>query len=374
MKTASGDGLVAVNYAPNELTTTINGVKVRIETDTVYPFEDEVRMTIAPERPVTFALRLRVPAWAGGWKLAAPAATAADTEGWHLLTKEWRSGDRVVISFCPDIERKTMANGEIYWQRGPLVFALPIASERRPVREYAVGGFADYEYTPKVGTFWDYGVDERSGAFQLDETAVQGNPWVQSPPRLTGELFNRKSNTNEPVALVPMGTSILRRTAFANMRLVRTLQGQLNLARRAKIEVPSTAPRYSPEALVDGIAEGYPDNLRAEWASNGGGVGTKLRLSWPESIAVGSLWLFDRPNLADHVSAAQIRFSDGSSAAVGELPNDGATPFRLNFATKAITWMEVLVTRLGPRSRNAGFAEIAVFAREPDEATTTPAK
>ncbi|MCX6908149.1 MAG: glycoside hydrolase family 127 protein, partial [Verrucomicrobia bacterium] len=81
MKAASGDGLVAVSYAPNELTTTVGGVKVRIVTDTVYPFEDEVRMAITPEKPITFALRLRVPGWAGDTKIEPAGASVADADG-----------------------------------------------------------------------------------------------------------------------------------------------------------------------------------------------------------------------------------------------------------------------------------------------------
>ena len=367
MKTASGDGLAAVNYAPNELETALDGVKVRIQTDTVYPFEDEVRITVSPEKPVTFDLRLRVPGWSGSMKVEAPGASIADAGGWRVLTKEWRPGDGVTISFNPGIERKTMADGGIYWTRGPLVFALPIASERRAVRSYAVEGFADYEYTPKPGAFWDYAVDEASGAFRFEKTAARTHPWSDPPLRLAGKLFNCKSGANEPVQLVPMGATILRRAVFANMKLVRALQGEANLARKARIEVPSCAAGYRAEAMVDGVTEGFPNNPTAEWASKGGGVGVKVRFSWPQPVTVGCLWLFDRPNLADHVRAARVNFSDGSTASVGELPNDGQTPFKLNFPPKTATWLEVIVTEVGPRTRNVGFSEIAVFEKEPAE-------
>lgn len=365
MKTTAGDGLVAVSYAPNELQTTVHGLKVRIETDTAFPFEDEVRMTVTPEKPVKFTLRLRIPAWAGSMKVEAAGASVAGADGWKVLTKEWQPGDRAVISFRPGIERKAMANGETYWKRGPLVFALPIASERQAVRNYAVGGFADYEYTPKAGACWDYAVEEGSGAFRFETTAVKAHPWIDPPVRLVGTLFNRQSNADEPVALVPMGTSILRRTTFANMKLIRTMQGDANLARKARVEVPSCAGGYRAEALVDGIAEGFPNNLAAEWASKGGGVGTKVKLVWPQPVTIGSVWLFDRPNPADHVRAAEVHFSDGSAAQVGELPNDGATPFKLTFPERTVTWMEIVVTQVGPRSKNAGYSEIAVFRKEP---------
>lgn len=164
-----------------------------------------------------------------------------------------------------------------------------------------------------------------------------------------------------------MGTSLLRRTAFANMKFVRAMQGDANLARKAEIEVPSCAAGYKAEAMVDGVAEGFPENLKAEWASKGGGVGTKVKLSWTEPIKAGCIWLFDRPNPADHVSAARINFSDGSTAQVGDLPNDGAAPFKLGFPEKTITWMEIVIAKVGARNKNAGFSEIAVFQKEPVE-------
>ena len=367
MKTASGDGLAAVNYAPNELETTLGGVKVRIQTDTLYPFEDEVRMTVTPEKPVKFALRLRIPAWSGSMKIHAPGAIIADADGWRMLTKEWRPGDVVTIVFEPGIERKTMADGGIYWSRGPLVFALPIAPERKSVRSYAVEGFADYECTPQPGAFWDYAVDESSGGFQVEKTVATSHPWSDPSFRLAGRLFNRRSGANEPVKLVPMGATILRHTVFASMKQIRALQGEANLARKAKIDVPSCAAGYRPEAMVDGVTEGFPDNPTAEWASRGGGVGVKVRFTWPQPVTVGCLWLFDRPNPADHVRAARVDFSDGSSASIGELPNDGQSPFKLNFPPKTVTWLEIVVTAVGPRTKNAGFSEIAVFEKSPAE-------
>jgi hypothetical protein len=300
-------------------------------------------------------------------KVDAPGATIEDADGWRVLTKKWRPGDDVTISFSPGIERKTMADGGIYWTRGPLVFALPIAPDRQAIRGYPVEGFADYECAPKPGAFWDYAVDEASGGFRLEKAATTNHPWSDSPLRLSGQLLNRYSGTNELVQLVPMGTTILRRTVFADMKRVRALRGDANLARKAKIEVPSCAPGYRAEAMVDGVTEGFPDNPAAEWASQGGRVGTKVRFSWPQPVTVGCLWLFDRPNPADHVRAARVDFSDSSSTPVGELPNDGQAPFKLNFPPKTITWLEIVVTEVGPHTKNVGFSEIAVFEKEPAE-------
>src|ERR1051326_7946818 len=128
------DGLVATTFAPCVVKTRINGVAVAVETDTAYPFKDEVRFTVRPERPVRFSLRLRQPTWNGN--------------GWRVETREWKNGDTLTLSFAPRVLRKTTDNGDSYWQRGPLVYALPVRAERHATKEYPIPGFADWDYAP----------------------------------------------------------------------------------------------------------------------------------------------------------------------------------------------------------------------------------
>jgi hypothetical protein len=135
LKEAGGASLVALAYAPNVVQTTLVGAPVAVESETAYPFEDEVRMTVRVGRPVTFSLRLRAPAWAGGMNVTAPGAEVRSEPGWRVVTKEWQPGDTVTLSFAPDVVRKTAVDGSgVYWQRGPLVYALPIASERKQTK------------------------------------------------------------------------------------------------------------------------------------------------------------------------------------------------------------------------------------------------
>jgi DUF1680 family protein/type II secretory pathway pseudopilin PulG len=372
MKTAAGDGLVAVNYAPNELTTKLKGVGVRIETDTTYPFEDEVRMVVTPEKPLTCSLRLRVPGWAGGMSVAAPGASVTEANGWRVLTKEWRAGDHISITFQPEVQRKALAGGEVYWQRGPLVYALPLQGDRKQIKSYPLAGFGDYELAPQAGAFWNYAADEKISSFQFARVAATGNPWSNPPLRLAGKLVNGKSGKSEAVELVPMGASLLRRVAFPDAAVMRAvaaqaglLKGEQNLARRAQATASSVSKGYSAQAAVDGVAEGFPDNLAAEWASAREKEGAKIKLTWDKPVTVGCVWLFDRPNVADHVVAAQLKFSDGSTLEAGEPANDGKTPLKLNFPARSISSLEITITKVSDKTKSAGFAEIAVFEKEP---------
>ncbi|MCX6895359.1 MAG: glycoside hydrolase family 127 protein [Verrucomicrobia bacterium] len=378
MKDANGAGLVAAAYAPNVVRTKINSADVTVECDTAYPFEDEVRMTVRVDKPAKFSLRLRVPSWTGGVSVTAPGAEVRSENGWRVVTKEWKSGDKLTLAFTPEIVRKTAVDGSgVYWQRGPLVYTLPLAAERKQTKTYSVAGFADWDYTPTASAFWDYAVDKTCGKFVFErvKTDSAANPWEKSPLALTGTLLNRKSGQPEQVRLVPMGGSLLRHTVFADAdRVVKAAVGQaellksdLNLARKAAVVVASTGKGYQRGGLIDGVAEGFPKNQKAEWASDHGVAGTKAKLIWEMPEAVESVWLFDRPNINDKVHAAKIKFSDGSTVEVGELPNDGATPLRLKFPSKTITWLEVTITRVSPQTRNVGFSEIAVFEKAPAE-------
>jgi uncharacterized protein len=369
MREATTDGLAIVAYAPNKLQTQVAGVPVTIDTDTSYPFEDEVRMSLQTAKPVKFSLRLRIPAWPGEIRVVADGAEVREEKGWRILTKQWQSADKIVLTFTPEIVQKQERNGEIYWRRGPLVFALPISSQRTSIKNYAVAGFADYDVTPVKDAHWNFGVDKQSGGFRLERTAqVAGTlPWCASPVTLVGQLINRDTGKPQSVRLVPMGSSLLRRTAFTDLRQMQQLESNANLALKAKAEASSVASGFSARGINDGVADGFPAHPEAEWASNKETTGAKVRLTWDKPVTIEEVWLFDRPNQADHVKNAWINFSDGSSELAGELPNDGLAPFKLNFPEKTITWLEVIVTRVGPRTRNVGFAEIAVFKKAPGD-------
>ncbi len=68
-----------------------------------------------------------------------------------------------------------------------------------------------------------------------------------------------------------------------------------------------------------------------------------------------------RPNDADQVPGGQLVFSDGSTAAFGELANDGKMPTTVAFAAKQVRWMRVEIGKVSATTKNAGLAEIAVF-------------
>jgi hypothetical protein len=110
---------------------------------------------------------------------------------------------------------------------------------------------------------------------------------------------------------------------------------------------------------IDGIVDGYPGDYTREWATTGEGAGAWVQLDWASPIAATSVRLFDRPNSYDNVRSGSLTFSDGTSVAVGQLPNDGQ-PLTIELASRLITWMRFTVNDSSAWG-NIGLAEIEVL-------------
>ncbi len=146
MKPASG-GIAATLYAPNALETDLNGTAVRIETKTDYPFGETLEMSVATGKPTKFPLRLRIPEWCVNPSVAVngePVATSAtlpvDGDGFAVIDREWKSGDKVSLRFPMTAKAETMRDyndgGKPYvsLSYGPLLFAYGLAEKDENTR------------------------------------------------------------------------------------------------------------------------------------------------------------------------------------------------------------------------------------------------
>jgi len=133
-----------------------------------------------------------------------------------------------------------------------------------------------------------------------------------------------------------------------------------NLTQYAKISVSGLERGTTWTGAVDGLIGGYPDDRAQEWPS-GQKEGAWLRLDWDSSQKVNRIVLWDRPNQTDQVTGGTLTFSDGSTLAVGRLPDDAKTGLTLTFPAKTITWVKFTITAVKPGTQNSGLAEIAVF-------------
>ena len=134
-----------------------------------------------------------------------------------------------------------------------------------------------------------------------------------------------------------------------------------NIAPDATVTVSSTDPQYSTDGLTDGVVGGYPGDIRREWCTQGEHDTGMIRLTWSQEQSIDRIWLFDRPNSLDQIKSGLLIFSDGSSIATGELPDDARQGLEVRFPAKRVKWLIFAVNEVKPGSPNIGLSEIAVF-------------
>lgn len=236
------DGIAAIAYAPSEVRTLVKGnLAVTIHEETEYPFRDVIRLTINPERPGEFPLKLRIPAWATE---AALSINGQEVKGvkagtFHSLLRQWKRGDQVVLRLPMTVKASRGYRDSVILERGPLVYSLKIGEDWREVqgrlRNPAIPPAKDWEVHPT--TPWNYGlaidpirplaeVIERpvgkqpfstngapielkvSGRSLPDWKLVNGvtGPLPASPVKSSAPLI--------PLTLIPYGAAKLRITEF----------------------------------------------------------------------------------------------------------------------------------------------------------------
>ncbi len=145
---AKDAGGVTVNlFVGSDASFEAAGTDLRIRQETRYPWDGKVKILLDPARPVRFALRVRVPGWAGNsaWpdrlyefmedaedapRLSVngrPAAIRAE-QGYAVVEREWRAGDSVELDLPMPVRRvwadRRVADdaGRVALARGPLVY------------------------------------------------------------------------------------------------------------------------------------------------------------------------------------------------------------------------------------------------------------
>jgi DUF1680 family protein len=172
MKTPDG-GLAAVAYAPCVIETTIQGKPVQVAVATTYPFRDEIALTVKVSEPLSFPLLLRVPGWAetceirgqdlemnlGGMDVSAdrieipvPRSDSRKSGMYLPLTARWNQTKTLTLRFPMPVRLYHGERNAVAIERGPLVFALPIETEWKKVKDNPQ--FADWEVYPRSP--WNY--------------------------------------------------------------------------------------------------------------------------------------------------------------------------------------------------------------------------
>lgn len=122
------DGVVINLYDAGTAKLTLrDGTKVSLITETRYPSDGRVQITVTPAVPKSFAVKVRIPAWCrsssvavNGSKLVAKPAA----DGYVAIQRTWTSGDKVELNFPLEprvVIGDHLNQGKVALQYGPLV-------------------------------------------------------------------------------------------------------------------------------------------------------------------------------------------------------------------------------------------------------------
>ena len=126
-----------------------NGRTVKITQETHYPWDGAVKMTIAPDLPGPFRMKVRIPGWARNqpvpsdlYRYAAASSSAVVLKvngrrvpivldkGYAIIDRVWRPGSTIELNL-PMTVRRVVANdqvaadrGRVALERGPILYAL----------------------------------------------------------------------------------------------------------------------------------------------------------------------------------------------------------------------------------------------------------
>ncbi len=123
------EGLAVNYYGPMSATVPLsNGHSVTIRQETQYPLDGQIRLSVTPEQPEPFKLKLRIPAWTRRASVHLPDVEplVARPGTYTYIDRQWKPGDVVNIKFDMPL-RYSAGDGPMFGRmsiyRGPLLLA-----------------------------------------------------------------------------------------------------------------------------------------------------------------------------------------------------------------------------------------------------------
>ncbi len=232
----SADGApAAVFYGPSVLNWEYNGIPIKIEEQTQYPFGESVQFKFTLTGAVKMPFTFRIPAWCRLAEVTLngkPLSVKTLSGTLVTLEQEWHNGDVLAVNLPMELE----LCGERQWQylrRGPLTFAYPVPYKEQ--KEEPADKFSCRTLTPAGD--WNYMLDLPDG--DLSKIKVIENPntgYAFDNPPIKLEVPARKitnysmlecqrytpqvplyfdvCDEQKTITLVPFGCTLTRITAF----------------------------------------------------------------------------------------------------------------------------------------------------------------
>lgn len=289
---------------------------VELEQTTNYPWDGAVSVGVSPRRSAAFAIRFRIPSWARERPVATGLYTFADAprpygvklngvavdgtleQGYVVLRRKWRKGDRVEIALPMDV-RRVEANdnveddrGKLALERGPVVYCL----EGQDQPDSTVFNKVIPLYAPITAT---YRADKLGGIVELEgeALALQQSGGVRSVPfrAIPYSTWNNRGAGQ-------MAVWIARSPAYARP------MPQPTIASRARTLCNRSA--IQQDAPETAVAESEAWGVNDQWEPRRSSDTSKpyhywwLKRGTPESVA----YEFDKPRRVSNVQVYWLDF------------------------------------------------------------------
>ena len=228
MRLLDRPGVAAMLYGPSKLTTTIGETKVSIDEKTMYPFENQIILTIDPQKEATFTVALRNPAWSKNTAVtSSPGSAIERTDGYILITNRWKKGDKIEVVFDDPVTLRRNMNNELHVQKGALVYAMPVEDKRLCTKTFDHANLANYDVTPKdtkaaEAIFGKYLLpanpaallERNPAAYRYTAAANASKDYPFDTPYSTIRARFVVNGKHAEFTLVPLGSTVLRKITF----------------------------------------------------------------------------------------------------------------------------------------------------------------
>jgi DUF1680 family protein len=194
-------GIYVNLYVPSRVTWKQGSAKVSLLQRTSYPYSPETTLQVTADTPQPFAMRLRVPAWAGPRTSlrvnGRPASAKLSPGTWATLDRTWKTGDRVELSLDMPLQLSVVDPQHprtVALMQGPLtLFALgdaPASFTRQQLMAARQTSAGAREWTVQSASgpvrFVSFPVIQNEKYRLYHELADSGGPSHPLPPRDVG--------------------------------------------------------------------------------------------------------------------------------------------------------------------------------------------
>lgn len=156
-------------------------------------------------------------------------------------------------------------------------------------------------------------------------------------------------------------------TILFSFLVISVKAGPYNIAPLAKVTASSSlSDEYGPQKVTDGlinipgkgewISKSYEDfweHIDYPW----------VQLDWDHYVNINKVIIYDSPDEKRHIAGGILKFSDGSTETVSEIPNNGS-PKVVTFPPKKVDWIRFESTDAD--GVHLGLSEIEVFPSPSD--------